>query len=300
MAAVLDHPTRLSPPRDRAEAGRAARARVPREAHGEWSPPAGRADPVELLQTQAVSRVPELVPIRYGRMLASPFAFYRGAALVMANDLAETPMSGFTVQACGDAHASNFGVFGAPERDLLFDVNDFDETLPGPWEWEWDVKRLAASLAIAGREVDFDRQAREAIVAACVRSYRGAMKGFAAMHNLDVWYARLDTTVIQQWRSQAGKKQVNKAEKVAAKAAAQGQLPRPEQAHDRGGRRAPLLVPAAAARPVGGSPADATALRGHELHPDADGAIRPDPAAGAPGPPAPGSSSYSDGTATTR
>ncbi len=247
MAAVLDHPTRLSPPRDRAEAGRAARARVPREAHGEWSPPAGRADPVELLQTQAVSRVPELVPIRYGRMLASPFAFYRGAALVMANDLAETPMSGFTAQACGDAHASNFGVFGTPERDLLFDVNDFDETLPGPWEW--DVKRLAASLAIAGREVDFDRQAREAIVAACVRSYRGAMKGFAAMHNLDVWYARLDTTVIQQWRSQAGKKQVKKAEKVAAKARAKdssrglSKLTTEEDGELRFLSQPPLLVP---------------------------------------------------------
>ncbi|MST31920.1 DUF2252 domain-containing protein [Acidimicrobiaceae bacterium USS-CC1] len=218
MSAVLDHPTRRSPPRDRAEAGKAARERVPLEAHGEWAPPEGRADPVELLQTQAVSRVPELVPIRYGRMSASPFAFYRGAALVMANDLAGTPVSGFTVQVCGDAHASNFGIFGTPERGLLFDVNDFDETLPGPWEW--DVKRLAASLAIAGREVHFDRQARESIVAACARSYRTAMKDFAAMHNLDVWYARLDTTVIQRWRSQLGPKQVKKAAKVAAKARA--------------------------------------------------------------------------------
>jgi len=145
---------------------------------------------VDLLETQAATRVTELVPVRYTRMLASPFSYYRGAALPMATDLAGTPQSGITVQACGDAHLSNFGVFGSPERRLLFDVNDFDETLPGPWEW--DVKRLAASLEVAGRQNGFSRQRRRAIVRASVRGYREAMRGFAALGGLDVWYARAD------------------------------------------------------------------------------------------------------------
>ena len=137
---------------ERAARGKAARAEVPRSQQAEIDF-AGPRDPVALLEEQAVSRVPELVPIRYGRMLASPFAFYRGGALIMAADLARTPNSGLRVQLCGDAHLSNFGVFGSPERNLVFDMNDFDETAPGPWEW--DVKRLAASFAIAGRENGF-------------------------------------------------------------------------------------------------------------------------------------------------
>ncbi len=141
---------------ERAELGKSARATAPRAAHEGWDPPATRPDPVALLESQAVTRVPELVPIRYGRMLVSPFTFYRGAALIMASDLSTTPRSGLNVQACGDAHLSNFGVFGSAERNLVFDLNDFDETLPGPWEW--DVKRLAASLAIAGRDRGFSDQ----------------------------------------------------------------------------------------------------------------------------------------------
>src|SRR5579871_2171111 len=146
-------------PAERTARGKAARAEVPRRSHGEWEPPSRRPDPVELLQEQAASRVPELVPIRYGRMLVSPFAFYRGAALIMAADLATTPDSGLRAQLCGDAHLSNFGVFASPERRLVFDINDFDETLPGPWEW--DVKRLAASLAVAGRENGYKLKERE-------------------------------------------------------------------------------------------------------------------------------------------
>ena len=137
-------------PEERAAAGKAAREKVPRSSHGEWEPPARRRDPVKVLEDQAKGRVQELVPIRYGRMLASPFTFFRGAAAIMAMDLAKTPESGLRVQACGDAHLSNFGVFAAPDRREVLDVNDFDETLPGPWEW--DVKRLAASFAIAGRD----------------------------------------------------------------------------------------------------------------------------------------------------
>src|SRR3954452_16180881 len=140
---------------ERAARGKAARAEVPRSLQAEIDFPE-RRDPVALLEEQAVTRVPELVPIRYGRMLTSPFAFYRGGALIMASDLARTPDSGLRVQLCGDAHLSNFGVFGSPERNLIFDINDFDETAPGPWEW--DVKRLAASFAIAGRENGFSRR----------------------------------------------------------------------------------------------------------------------------------------------
>jgi len=160
------------------------------ESHAVLAPTELRADPVELLERQAASRVPELVPIRYGRMLVSPFTFYRGAALVMASDLAGTPISGLRAQICGDAHLSNFGVFGSPERHLVFDVNDFDETLPGPFEW--DVKRLAASLEIAGRDNGFKRKDRRTVVLAATRGYREAMRTFAGQTNLDVWYAHLD------------------------------------------------------------------------------------------------------------
>jgi uncharacterized protein (DUF2252 family) len=175
---------------ERAAAGKAARSEARRSSHAEWEPADGRADPVAILERQARTRVPELVSIRYGRMSASPFAFFRGAAAVMAADLATTPVSGLRVQACGDAHLSNFGAFAAPDRRLVFDLNDFDESLPGPWEW--DVKRLAASFAIAGRENGFKRAERAAAVLTAARSYREAMRDFAGQRNLEVWYARLD------------------------------------------------------------------------------------------------------------
>jgi uncharacterized protein (DUF2252 family) len=151
-------------------------------------------DPVELLEEQAASRVPELVPIRYGRMLVSPFTFFRGAAYPMAADLAGAPRTGLQVQLCGDAHLSNFGAFAGPDRRLMFSINDFDETLPGPFEW--DVKRLVASFAVAGRDRGFDAKQRRSINRAVTRSYREAIRGFAAMSNLDVWYSRIDVDEI--------------------------------------------------------------------------------------------------------
>ena len=149
-------------PADRAARGKAARAAVPRQSHAAFDPPADRPDPVGLLEEQAKTRLPHLVPVRYGRMMVSPFTYFRGAALPMASDLADTPVTGLAVQACGDAHLSNFGVYGSPERRLAFDINDFDETLPGPWEW--DVKRLAASLEVAARGNGFTGKQRRAIV----------------------------------------------------------------------------------------------------------------------------------------
>jgi len=171
-------------------AGKAARTGAPRSSHGTWEPAPDREDPVAILERQAESRVAELVPIRYGRMAASPFAFYRGAAAVMAADLSRTPVSGLRVQVCGDAHLSNFGAYAAPDRRLVFDLNDFDESLPGPWEW--DVKRLAASFEIAARESGFKRKQRSGAVLRTVRAYREAMREFASQRNLEVWYARLD------------------------------------------------------------------------------------------------------------
>jgi uncharacterized protein (DUF2252 family) len=172
---------------NRIATGLAAREAVPLAAHAELPEDGGRPDPVEVLVAQDGARLPELVPIRYGRMLASPFAFFRGAAAVMAGDLATTPVSGLTCQLCGDAHVSNFGVFASPERRLVFDLNDFDETLPGPWEW--DVKRLAASIAVAGRQNGLGRRARTAAVRAAVGRYRSAMVRFAQQGDLEVWYA---------------------------------------------------------------------------------------------------------------
>ena len=176
-----------------------------------------RADPVELLERQAKTRVPELVPIRYGRMLVSPFTFYRGAAMIMAHDLAATPRSGLTVQCCGDAHLSNFGVFASPERRLMFDVNDFDETLPGPWEW--DVKRLAVSMLIAARSNGFRGKEQDRIVLDTVGRYRTAMAEFAGMKDLDVWYSRLDIeNALQDFGSQFKPRMVKRTEKTLAKA----------------------------------------------------------------------------------
>jgi uncharacterized protein (DUF2252 family) len=179
-------------PSESAERGRAARKRSPRSGHGDWAPAPRRRDPVAILDEQAATRVPELVPIRHGRMLVSPFTFYRGAAAVMAADLAATPDSGIVAQACGDAHISNFGGFAAPDRRLIFGPNDFDETLPGPWEW--DVKRMATSAEIAGRDIGLPADRRREIVLANVREYREAMRGFAQMSHLDVWYERINAS----------------------------------------------------------------------------------------------------------
>jgi uncharacterized protein (DUF2252 family) len=196
---------------ERVELGKAARTRELRSNHAAWDPPSPRPDPVDLLAAQAVTRIPELVPIRYGRMLASPFAFYRGAAAIMACDLATTPISGLQVQLCGDAHLSNFGAFASPERDIVFDINDFDETLPGPWEW--DVKRLATSCEIAGRERGFDARQRRSIVLSTVGEYRRAMREFASMRHLEVWYALLDAAKIQaRWGVTAKPKDLKKIE----------------------------------------------------------------------------------------
>ena len=204
-------------PAERAALGKAARATAPRDSQGMFDPPADRPDPVDLLEQQAASRVPELVPVRYGRMLVSPFTFFRGAALVMAHDLAGTPTTGLTVQACGDAHLSNFGVFASPERRLVFDINDFDETLPGPWEW--DVKRLAASLEVAGRDNSYSRADRRDIVTSCVARYRTAMRRFAQMTNLDVWYAHAELGELQsQYQSMMNARQRKAVAEGTAKA----------------------------------------------------------------------------------
>ena len=213
--AQLDTRTGHLTPAERAARGAQARAEVPRESHADFTVPARRPDPIALLEEQAKARVPELVPVRWGRMMVSPFTYYRGAALPMASDLATTPVSGLTVQACGDAHLSNFGVFGSAERNLVFDVNDFDETLPGPWEW--DVKRLAASMEVAARSNGFSDKQRRKIVAGTVAGYRQAMRDFAGMSQLGIWYARAD---IDQLRAQLESKMDDRQRKLVAKGAA--------------------------------------------------------------------------------
>src|SRR5262245_36280273 len=206
-----------------AAAGKAAREKASRSSHAEWKPAKGRKDQVKVLEGQAKSRVPELVPIRYGRMLASPFAFFRGAAAVMAMDLAKTPQSGLRAQLCGDAHLSNFGIFAAPDRRLVLDVNDFDETLPGPWEW--DVKRLAASFELDGRDRNFTPKETRAAVRATARECREAMRSCAAMGTLAVWYARLDVdALLSDLAKVADRKQMKAAEKSAAKAKTKNSL----------------------------------------------------------------------------
>ena len=196
--------------------GKAARVQAPLDSHGVFEPAADR-DPVGLLLAQADTRVPELVPIRHGRMLVSPFTYFRGAALPMAADLAATPTSGLRVQLCGDAHLANFGGFASPGRQLVFDVNDFDETLPGPFEW--DVKRLAASLVVAGRDNGFTARDCRIIVLAGVQGYRTAMRVFAGMSMLDVWYAHLEIEkAIRDVRSQLAKRGRSLTQKTLAKA----------------------------------------------------------------------------------
>ena len=207
-----EHPT----PAERAARGKAARAKVRRSAHADWAPAPDRPDPVELLEEQARTRVPELVPIRHGRMLLSPFSFFRGAAAVMAADLAPTPRTGLTVQLSGDAHLANFGVFAASDRRLVFSLNDFDETLPGPFEW--DVKRLVTSFEVAGRERGFDRKQRRAANLTAVRSYRLAMRDFALSRTLDVWYGRLEVdAIVQRWTTEVRAKRLDRIEHDLAK-----------------------------------------------------------------------------------
>ena len=204
-------------PSERAAHGKLLRHQTPRESHAEFRPDHERPDPISLLEHQAESRVPQLVPIRYGRMLVSPFTFYRGAALIMAHDLAGSAQTGLRTQLCGDAHLSNFGAFASPERALVFDLNDFDETAPGPWEW--DVKRLAASLMIAARDRQFSSKEADAITATAVRTYRETMREFSKMGNLAVWYAHFDLdTALTQYRSAVDKPQLKRAEKNIAKA----------------------------------------------------------------------------------
>ncbi len=199
--------------------GKEARAQTPRSSHAEWNAARDREDPVAILERQADSRVQELVPIRYGRMLVSPFTFYRGAAAVMAADLARTPSSGLNVQLCGDAHLSNFGIFASPEREMLFDINDFDETLPGPWEW--DVKRLTASLCVAGRDRQLSTQEIADVLVWTTQAYRQSMRGFARMSNLGVWYARLsaeDIMGVVREQQLVGGKRLQKMERRLGKA----------------------------------------------------------------------------------
>ena len=202
---------------DRVAVGKRARAASPRRGHAEFAPAAGRPDPVEVLEGQATTRVSELIPIRYGRMLVSAFTFYRGGAALMAGDLAATPHTDLQVQLCGDAHLSNFGVFAAPDRRLVFSVNDFDETLPGPFEW--DVKRLVASFAVAGRDRGFDAKQRKVINRAVVRAYRESMHDFAGMRNIDIWFARLDLDdIARRMQSFADAKQLRRFDRNVAKA----------------------------------------------------------------------------------
>ena len=221
VLASAEPATHLTPD-ERVARGRIARRVVPRSGHGRWEPSPDRPDPIALLEEQAVTRVPDLVPVRYGRMLDSPFSFFRGSALIMAADLSGTPNSGLNVQLCGDAHLSNFGVFASPERQMMFDINDFDETLPGPWEW--DVKRLAASFEVAGRDLGFKPADRRAIVMTAVREYRSVMREAAAMRTLDAWYAHMEVGQMLEWiqeevrKQRLGKKEAKEAAKDVAKA----------------------------------------------------------------------------------
>ena len=208
---------------ERSALGRAVRTTVPRTRHGEWAPAADRRDPLGILEAQESVRVPELIPIRHGRMAASAFAFYRGAAAVMASDLAGEPRTELRVQLCGDAHLVNFGGFASPDRDLVFDVNDFDETHPGPFEW--DLKRLAASFEVAGRDRGFDKAVRTDAVQWAARSYREAIREFAGMGLLDVWYSRLDLADIERrWGAEAGATAVRNLQRMAAKAETKNHL----------------------------------------------------------------------------
>jgi uncharacterized protein (DUF2252 family) len=219
MTTSVEHPTH----KERAAKGKAARAELPRERHGEWSTAQRTQKPLDLLVEQGTTRVPELVPIRYGRMAATPFTYYRGAALPMAADLSTGPRTDLDVQLCGDAHLCNFGGFASPERDLLFDVNDFDETSPGPFEW--DLKRLGASFEIAARSRNFPAKEARKLVTNSMCAYREAMREFASMSNLEVWYSHLDMAgTVQRWGSEVSNKVLAGFQKTATKAESKDQL----------------------------------------------------------------------------
>jgi uncharacterized protein (DUF2252 family) len=207
-------------PAERKKQGKALRQTVPRSSHAEWSPPDDRADPVEVITSQDANRVQPLVPIRHGRMAVSPFTFYRGAAKIMAGDLASTPSSGLNAQLCGDAHLANFGSYASPDRRQVFDVNDFDETLPGPWEW--DLKRLATSFVLAGRDNGFDKSAITAATTQSVAGYRQAMAKYADQRTLDVWYAQ--ATLDQIAAAAPKKKDQKRISKAASKARSKDSL----------------------------------------------------------------------------
>ena len=217
----IAHPT----VNEREAQGKEAGKRTPLSAHEGWKPTAGRPDPVGLLEEQNLTREPDLVPVRHGRMMVSPFTFYRGAAKIMAADLEGTPRAGLNAQLCGDAHLSNFGVFASPERELLFDLNDFDETLPGPFEY--DVKRMAASFTIAARNNGFSKSDVHATTLASVNSYREAMAEFAQMRTMDVWYAHLTEqelmsaidNLVGTQKDKAQRKAARSSEKAAQKTA---------------------------------------------------------------------------------
>jgi uncharacterized protein (DUF2252 family) len=234
-------------PAEREAAGKAARRRAPRSVQARWEPGPDRPDPVEILEEQDRTRLPALIAIRHGRMLVSPFTFYRGAAGIMAADLAVTPRSGLDVQLCGDAHLSNFGVFAAPDRRLIFDINDFDETHPGPFEW--DVKRLAASFAVAGRDRGFKKSQRREVITTAARAYREEMRRLASARGIDVWYERVDLEALEQYRSQVSRKVARNFDKARAKAESKnslralGKLTREDDGELRIISDPPLIVP---------------------------------------------------------
>src|SRR5215471_17362800 len=208
--AIADEWDRHLPSRiERYAAGKALRSKASRSSHAEWTPDPKRPDPISMLEQANQTRLKQLVPIRFGRMSMSPFAFYRGTADIMAYDLAKTPVSGIKAQLCGDAHMSNFGAYATPERRLVFDVNDFDETLEGPWEW--DVKRLAASVILAGRQNGYPAKESKQAVLRSMQRYRESMQQFALMNHLDVWYYHLDVdTVLAMARGMTGSKEIEK------------------------------------------------------------------------------------------
>jgi uncharacterized protein (DUF2252 family) len=239
----VEHPTR----EQRVAHGKAARAAVLRSRQAELDLTA-RPDPLALVVEQMSDRIPELIPVRFGRMLASPLAFFRGSAVIMASDLSRTPSSGLRAQLCGDAHLSNFGMFGTPERNLVFDLNDFDETLPGPWEW--DVKRLAASFEIAGRTDGFSATERRSIVAEAVRSYRVGMLEFGGRTNLDVWYARFDVDkAMAEYEKRLTRSEMKRKRRAVARARTRDsehafeRMTRPAHGRPRIVSSPPLIVP---------------------------------------------------------
>src|SRR5437660_2478013 len=218
-SSIPDEWTRDLTTRDeRYAAGKARRSETPRSSHAEWAPDPERPDPISMLEEANKTRLQHLVPIRFGRMSMSAFTFYRGTADIMAYDLSKTPVSGIQAQICGDAHISNFGVYASPERRQVFDVNDFDETLAGPWEW--DVKRLAASVVIAGRQNGYTAKESRQAVLRCLQRYRESMQQFALMNHLDVWYFHLDVdAILAMARGMAGGKRLQKqVEEGSAKA----------------------------------------------------------------------------------